>query len=221
MSDDSFIREVNEEMRRAQATALWERYGPVAIVAAVLVVLATAAWVAWDYWTVSRANRSGDAFSQALTLAGSGKPDEALAAFQALEKDGAGAYPVLARMRAATVLSDKGDFQGAVAAFDAVAADTAVPEVLRDMAKLRSGIILVDHGTYEEVAGRLEPMTSDAHPLRFSAREAIGLAAWKAGNSTEALRLFELIEDDQAAPRNLRERATMMADLIRGSGSGS
>ncbi|MBL8584997.1 MAG: tetratricopeptide repeat protein [Rhizobiaceae bacterium] len=221
MSDDSFIREVNEEMRRAQAKALWDRYGPIGIALALAVILGTAAWVAWDYWTASRANRSGDAFSQALSLATDGKPDEALAAFNELEKGGYGAYPILARMRAATVLLDKGDFQGAVSAFDAVTADASVPEVLRDMAKLRSGFIMVDHGSYDDVASRLEPMTADTHPLRFSAREAIGLSAWKAGNATEALRLFELIENDQAAPRNARERATMMADLIRGAGSGS
>ena len=28
MSDDSFIREVNEEIRQDQARALWDRYGP-------------------------------------------------------------------------------------------------------------------------------------------------------------------------------------------------
>ena len=69
MSDDSFFREVNEEMRQDQARALWDRYGPYALALAVLVVLATAGFVAWEYWSTSRANRSGDAFSQALTLA--------------------------------------------------------------------------------------------------------------------------------------------------------
>ena len=28
MSDDSFIREVNDEMRREQAQKLWDRFGP-------------------------------------------------------------------------------------------------------------------------------------------------------------------------------------------------
>ena len=50
MSDDSFIREVNEEIRQDQAKALWDRYGPAVIVLAVLVVLGTAAFVGYDYW---------------------------------------------------------------------------------------------------------------------------------------------------------------------------
>src|SRR5690606_24164558 len=106
----SFFREVNDELRKEQARAMWDRFGPLAIALAVLVVLATAAFVAYEYWTESRANRSGDAFSQALTLAESGKNDEALAALEALEADGYGAYPLLARMRAATVLAQKDDF---------------------------------------------------------------------------------------------------------------
>lgn len=221
MSDDSFIREVNEEMRQDQAKALWDRFGPVAIVLAVVVVLATAAWVAWDYWTTSRANASGDRYSQALVLAGQDKPDEALAALEALQADGYGAYPVLARMRAATVLDAKGDRAAAVAAFDAVAADGGVDAPVRDMARLRAGLILVDSGSYADVSSRVEALAADTNPLRHSAREALGLAAWKEGRSADALTLFEQISADELAPRNLRERATLMSELIRGSGDAS
>ena len=63
MSDDSFIREVNEELRKDQAKALWDRYGPVALAVAVLVVLATALWVGYDHWVRTRANSSGDAWA--------------------------------------------------------------------------------------------------------------------------------------------------------------
>lgn len=221
MSDDSFIREVNEELRRDQANALWNRFGPLALGAAVVVVLATAAWVAWDYWSTSRANASGDRFSQALVLASEDEQDEALAALQALEADGYGAYPVLARMRAATVLDAKGDKAGAVAAFDAVAADRSVDVPVRDMARLRAGLILVDSGSYADVSSRVETLAVDTNALRHSAREALGLAAWKEGRAADALALFEQISADNFAPRNLRERATLMSELIRGSGDAS
>ncbi len=221
MSDDSFIREVNEELRREQAKAIWDRFGPTLIAAAVLVVLATAAYVAYDYWTTSRANASGDKFSQALLLANQGKTDEALAALKELEEDGYGAYPLLARMRAATELVDKGDAAGAVAGFDAVSADSAIPMALRDMARLRAAFLLVDSGSYDDVASRAEPLADDTNPLRHSAREALGLAAWKAGKAADALKYFEQIGGDEGAPRNSRQRAGMMAELIRGSGAAS
>ena len=217
MSDDSFIREVNEEMRKDQARRLWDRFGPVLIGAAVAVVIGTAAFVGYDYWVETRADRSGDAYSNALTLARDGKSDEAIAALKALQADGHGAYPELARMRAATLLAEKGDATGAVAEFDAVAADTSIPEGLRDAARVRAAYLLVDHGSYADVAARVEALTADTNPLRHSAREALGLAAWKEGNSADAQKLFEQIAADDAAPRNMRERAELMSELIRGS----
>ncbi len=215
---DSFLREVNQEMRQAKAQALWARFGPMLIIAALVIVLAAGAWALYDWYSTNRANASGDQFSQALQLANEGKTDEAAAALQKLENEGAGAYPILARMRMATVLVEKGDFSGAVAAFDAVSADNGIPQVIRDLAKLRAGLVLVDHGTAEEVEAHVGPLNAETNPLRHSAREAIALAAWKAGRQADALPLFEQIEDDTAAPANMRQRASMMADLIHGSG---
>lgn len=221
MSDDGFFREVDQELRQDKAKALWDNYGPAAIGLAVLVVLGTAAYVGYDYFVSTRANRSGDAFSQALNLAHDGKNDEALAALDQLEKDGHGAYPVLARLRAATVLADKGDTDGAVQAFDAVSADNAVPVSIRDIARLRAGILLVDNGSYDDVAKRVEVLAVDTNPLRHSARELLGLAAWKEGRLSDAQKFFDQIGNDEAAPRNVRERANLMTELISGSGTAS
>jgi hypothetical protein len=221
MADDNFFREVTEDLRRDRAKALWDRYGSWAIGAAVAVVLATAGYVGYDYWVESRANRSGDAFSQALALANQGKSDEALAALETLENEGHGAYPVLARLRAATVLAEKKDFKGAVAEFDAVANDGSIPPAIRDMARLRAAFLLVDNGTYPDVSSRVETLTADTNPLRHSAREALGLSAWKEGRLSDALKLFEQISSDDGAPSNIRQRATIMAELIRGAGTAS
>ena len=218
MSDDSFIREVDEELRQDRARDLWHRYGIWAIAGAVAIVAGTAGIRGYQYWIESRANASGDAFLQAMTLANDGKSDEALKALAGLEKDGYGTYPVLARMRAATVRAEKGEFDAAVKGFDAVAADTAIADAIRDMARLRAAFLLVDHGGREDVAARIEPLTSDANPLRHSAREALALAGWKAGNASDALKLFEQVSADESAPRNNRRRAEIMAELIRGSG---
>ncbi|MBO6538734.1 MAG: tetratricopeptide repeat protein [Rhizobiaceae bacterium] len=221
MSDDSFIREVNEELRQDQAKALWTRFGPMVIGAAALIVAATAGWVGYDYWTQSRANASGDRFSAALELAGEGNLDEALRAFQALQEDGYGAYPVLAKLRAATVMAERGEAEAAVAEFDAVSADGAVPQSIQDLAKLRAGYVLVDSGSYDDVAARVEVLTTGTSSLRHAAREALALSAWREGRAADALELFEQITDDDSAPRNARQRATIMVELLRGTGAAS
>lgn len=221
MSDDSFFREVDQELRQDRAKALWDRYGAAIIAVAVAVVLATSAWVGWDYWSQSRADASGDAYLKALELARDGKTDEAKTALAALEADGYGAYPVLARMRSATLAAEAGDHAAAVAGFDSVAADSAIPASLREMARLRAGLLLVDHGSYADVASRVEMLTTETSPLRHSAREALALAAWKEGRTADAATLLDQITGDDGAPQNARQRATLLSELIRGSGAGS
>ena len=218
MSDDSFIREVEEELRSDRLQNFWKRFGPFIIGGAIAIVIATAAYRGYEYYVDSRASASGDRFLAALNLAREGKSDEALTALQSLENDGYGAYPVLARLRAATVLQDKGDVDGAVAAFDAVAADRSAPETIRDMARIRAAYILIDSGTASDVAARAEPLAADTNPLRHAAREVLGLAAWKEQRIADARVLFQQIVDDPEAPRNVVQRASIMLDLITASG---
>ncbi|MBX8784917.1 tetratricopeptide repeat protein [Pseudochrobactrum sp. Wa41.01b-1] len=217
MTDDSFIREVNEELRSEQVRAVWRRFGPVLIGGAVAVVIGTAGYVGYEYWRESKAAVSGDQFLTALDLAGEKKTDEALSALKKLETEGAGSYPVLAQLRTATLLEQKKDMAGAVTAFDAVAADSKAPVALRDVAKLRAAYILVDTGSYEDVAKRAETLSADGNPMRGSAREVLGLAAYKAGRADDARKLFQQNADDAAIPANLRQRANTMLDLMRSS----
>lgn len=215
MTDDSFIREVNEELRSEQMRAVWRRFGPILIGGAVAIVIGTAGYVGYEYWRESKAAASGDQFLAALELAGENKTDEALSALKTLETEGAGSYPLLAQLRSATLLEQKKDMAGAVSAFDAVAADNKAPVALRDVAKLRAAYILVDTGSYDDVAKRAETLSADGNPMRGSAREVLGLAAYKAGRTDDAVKLFQQNADDAAIPANLRQRANTMLDLMR------
>lgn len=215
MTDDSFIREVNEELRSERMRAVWRRFGPILIGGALALIIGTAGYVGYEYWRNSKAEASGDKFLAALELVSQNKNDEALTALKTLEAEGAGSYPVLAQLRGATLLEQNKDLTGAVSAFDTVAADNKAPVALRDIAKLRAAYILVDNGSYDDVAKRAETLSADGNPMRGSAREVLGLAAYKAGRTDDALKLFQQNADDAAIPANLRQRANVMLDLMR------
>ena len=216
--DDSFIREVNEELRSDQMRMVWRRFGRVLIGVAVAVVVGTIGKVGYDHWRDGEASAAGDSFLAALTLASEGKTDEALSALTALEKDGFGAYPVLARMRAASLLAEKGDTQGAVNAFGAIAKDGSVPQALRDAARLRAAFLLVDTGTYEQVSAEAEQLAAPQSALRHSAREVLGLSAYRHEDYARAKEWFDAILADAESPRNVANRAQMLLDLIAASG---
>lgn len=217
-NDDSFIREVNEELRSDQMKGAWRRFGRYLITIAVLIVLGTVGYKVYEYWDDNQSSGTGDQFIAAMKLADANKNDEAIAALDKLEKDGHGAYPILARLRAATVLSQKGDTAGAVAALDVIGKDAAAPPAIRDAAKIRAGWLLIETGTYEQVSAHVEELAVPTNAFRHSAREALGLAAYKAGNMTQARQWFQAIADDAQSPRNVANRAQMMLDNITASG---
>lgn len=217
-NNDSFIREVNDELRSEQVKMAWRKFAPIIIGAALLIVLGTAGYRGYEYWHSHRSSGAGDQFLAALTLANEGKNDEAIAALAALEKDGYGAYAVLARMRSATVQAQKGDAAAAIAAFTDIGKDNSVPQVIRDVAHMRAAWLLIDTGTYEQVSAEVEAMATPTDAMRHSAREALGLAAYKAGDMARAREWFEQITEDAEAPRNVANRARMLLDNITASG---
>ena len=218
MSDDSFIREVEDELRSDQLQKFWERFKFLIIGGAIAIVVATAGYRYWLHYTESVAAASGTRFQEAIDLSGEGKYDEAIAALEALVEDGSGQYPALAKMRLAAEFIGKDEPLKAVEAFDSLANDTTFDETLRDIAKLRSGLLLVDHGTYDQVADRLESMAETGKEFRHSSREGLGLAAWKAGNYEDALSWFTAIQADVGAPQGIRQRTAIMLELLRGKG---
>lgn len=216
--DDSFIREVNDELRSDQMKAVWTRFGGIIIGIAVLIVLGTVGKVGYDYWQESSSSQSGDTFLAALNLARENKSDEALAALTELEKDGYGSYPVLAQLRVATLQAQKGETDAAVAAFSEIGRDTRIPAALRDAARLRAAYLLIDAGTYEQVSSEVEQLAVPQNAMRHSAREALGLSAYKAGDYAKAKSWFQQIVDDAQSPRGIMNRAQMLLDVIASTG---
>ncbi|MEN0000288.1 MAG: tetratricopeptide repeat protein [Pseudomonadota bacterium] len=218
MSDDSFIREVEEELRTDKLKAFWSRFGALIIGGAIAIALGTAGFVGWQSYTTNQANASGDRFLEALNLANEGNSQEALDRLAELEADGYGQYAVLARMRAASERHNAGNTDQAVADFDAIAADNSVPVALRDAARVRAAYLLVDAGSYEDVANRAEPLTAGDNAFRHSAREALALSAWKNGRADDALRLIDELLADTVVPSGIAQRAQIIRDMIISSG---
>ncbi|MBC7282783.1 tetratricopeptide repeat protein [Hoeflea sp.] len=223
MADDNstFIREVNDDLRSDYMKALWRRFRYVVFAVAIGIVAVTAGLRGWQYWQETTAARSGDVFLAALEKARTGDADAALAEFQELERTGHGSYPVLARMRAATVLADKGDAPAAIAAFSSIGKDTSQPVAIRDAARLRAAYLLVDHGSYADVSAEVEVLAVPGNPARHSARDALGIAAFKAGELQQASQWFGEIAADNEAPSGIKTRAGLMLDMIAAQGGAS
>jgi len=213
------FQEVDEEVRREQLKKLWQRYGNYIIAACILVIVAVGAWRGYEWWETKKAAEAGAAFEQAVTLAESGKHQEAEAAFAKLATDGTAGYRVLARLREAAELA-RTDRKSAVNAYDAIAADRSVGQVIRDLATLRAGFLLVDSDSYGNMRARLEPLTGPERTFRHSAREVLALSAWKDGDMSAARQWTDMIITDPQTPSGTRSRAEVLSELIAASGKG-
>jgi hypothetical protein len=212
MSD--IFQEVDEDIRREQLRKLWDRFGPYVLAAAVLIVVATAGYKGWEYWQARQAAATGDRFLAALQLANDGKHDDALKAFEAISKDGSGGYPALARFRVAAEKALTNDHSGAVADFDALAKDTSVNADLRAMAQLRAALLTVDTASFADIKGRIGDLATVGNPWRQSAREILGLSAFRTGDYAASRTYFDEITNDVGSSKELRDRAQIMLALI-------
>jgi hypothetical protein len=213
------FNEVDEEVRREQLKKLWERYGAYLIALCVLIVIGVGAWRGYEWWQNQQAEKSGAAFEHAAELAEAGSPQQAEAAFAKLAADGTAGYRALARLRQAAELAPT-DRAAAVKAYDQIAADGSVSQVIRDLATVRAGYLLVDSVPYSELLSRLEPLTASDRTFRYSAREILALSAWKARDIAATRKWTDMLMADPQTPSGTRSRAAVLSELIAASNKG-
>lgn len=211
MSD--IFKEVDEDIRRDQLHKLWDRYGAYVIGLAVLIVLGTAGYRGWEYWQHRQAQASGDRFVAAIQLSEDGKHEEAIAALEALKADGYGGYPALAGFRIAAEEAAAGNQTDAVAEYDTIAASNS-PQLIRDLARLRAALVLADSASLADLQDRIGDLASTGNPWRHSAREILGLAAYRTDDLGTARDYFTQIVEDQETPQDMRQRAQLLLAVI-------
>jgi len=204
MSDtDSFIDEVNEEVRRDRLYGYLRRYGWIAILAVVLIVGAAA----WNEYTKAQdraqAEALGDAMLAALDADASNDRAEALAKVEAQDP---GARAVLLFMRA-DALAEAGEIDAAVEQLDAIALDGGVAPIYRQMAQFKAVTL---QGKSTPVAERRQALEALAQPgaaLRLLAEEQLALIDISEGQPDKAVARYQSILSDAETSPDLQQRA--------------
>ena len=218
MSDrDSFLREVDEAVRQDRYQKLWDQYGIYALGAAALLVAGVAGYKGWTYWQEKRAEDAGTKFSQALSMEDGAEAAKAREMLTSLAEKGPEGYRVLARFQLAAAEAKAGDIDKAVADYDALANDPSVDPILKGHATIQAAALRLDKADYAEMERRLKGLVDSSSAWRFSARELLGLSAYRLKDMREAERQFSALVGDEGTPPNLRERADMMLALIVGT----
>jgi hypothetical protein len=214
---DNLLREIDEDLRQERYAKLWKTYGRYVIAATVIFVASVAGFQGWQTYDINLRSEEGRQFAAAQRLAADAKADEALTAFGALSADATAGYALLSRFQEAALLAGKGDRVGAVAAYHAIAADTGIDALYRDLATVLAGLQEAEGtGDVQGALDRLAPIIADDNPWRHSAREVSAVLALRKGDRAKAREFFDALATDPAAPRGIRSRAAEILAVIDG-----
>jgi hypothetical protein len=211
------FREVDEEVRREQLKKLWDRYQYLIVGVVLLVVVGVGGWRFLEWQQTRQAAQIGTRFEEAIALADAGKHDEAEKMFAQIVVDGTPAYRALARMRQAAEQAQT-NAAAATETYKQISGDTGIEQVLRDLAALRAGGLLIDAGSYVDTRKLLEPLAQPGREFRHAARELLALNAWKSNDRAGALKWYAAILTDPEAPAASRTRVEMLIALSAADG---
>jgi len=212
---DGIFREIDEELRQEQFGKLWKRYGRILVTFAIIIVAAVAGYKAWENYDLSNRGKQGEQFAASLRLASGDNTEAALDALKIFNEDAAAGYQMLSGFKAAALMANSGDGQGAASAYDKLAGDNSLDAVYRDLAILLGAVQRLNSGEDTgTVTSRLAPLAADNNPWRHSARELMAVLAEQSGDKAKARELFKALSEDAATPQGIRQRAGEMLSAL-------
>jgi hypothetical protein len=213
-SNDAFLREVDEELRKDQALHIWQNYGLWIIGAIVAALIGFAGILYWQTHSEGRRGEEGEKFKAAFKALAENKAQQADAPLKELAGSSAAGFSAMARFTQADVLLEKNDLKGAAALLGAMAADSDLPAEFRDLALIRQTSAEYDTLKPQQVIDRLKPMAVKGNAWFGSAGELVAIAYLAQGKKTEAGKLYGDIAKDESVPRSIRQRAVQMAGVL-------
>lgn len=209
--EDSFIREVDEELRRDRLVTFWVRYGR-ALIAAIVVGLAIlGGWLIWEDQKAKQASADSEILDEAVRQASSGNAAQALKSLETLKASSSEGYRATALLTEAAIKLQKQDLDGAAKIYARVAADESLPKPWRDLALVRQTTVQYDRLAPDEVIARLSPLAVKGNPWFGSAGELVAIAYMKKQRIADAAKMFDGIAADPNVPESIRGRAGNMA----------
>ena len=199
-TNQEFMREVDDELRRDRVTGIWTRYGRWIIVGVLAALALFGAYLFWRNYQENAAGREGEQLQAAYDALAAGRAADAAKPLDALAKSSSDGHRALALFTQADILLQRNDLKGAAARFAAIADDAALAEY--------------DTLQPQVVIDRLRPLAVPGNAYFGSAGEMVAAAYLRTGRRDLAGRMFGQVARDETVPATLRQRAVQMAGLL-------
>ena len=208
---ETFVREVDENLRRDQLRDFFKAHGSWVIAAVILFLAASGGLIWWRQHQQQRAEAQVEEFAALFKDIGAGSSSQLPQKLDNLSQSGSKAVRASAIFARAALAIQQGDIKTAISTYKSAVADSGLPQPYRDAALIRQTALEFDQLQPQELITRLEPLAKPGEPWFGSAGEMTALALAKQGKRQEAGSLFAAIARDNTVPSSIRERATQLA----------
>lgn len=214
MSDtESFIEEVNDEVRRDRLFGLLKKYGWIGGLVVVLIV----GGAAWSEYQKAQARAQAEALGDAmLTALASDEAETRSEALAELSVENPTAQALVAMLTAAQA-QQAGEAEDAAAQLDAIASNGEILEIYRQIASFKS--LTLQAETLDAATRRqgYEALSLAGSPLRLLAVEQLALMDVAGGDKDAAIDRYQSILEDAAVTSDLQQRALQVIVALGGT----
>lgn len=212
---ESFINEVNEELRRDRMAGYLRRYGWIAALAVIVIV----GGAAWNEWRKAQADAAAQAFGDAILAAL--ENDESQARIAALDQIEASAVQrgVLDLLRAGEILES--DRTAGLVALQAASENAALPDAYRQLAALKRVMAAGTDINIDTRAAILDGLARPGQPFRPLALEQTALLELERGNTETAIEILTDLLSQSDVSDALGRRVTQMIISLGGDPAGN
>ena len=213
-TNEAFLREVDDELRRDELLAAWRRWGRAGVAALVVALALFAGWLYWRHHSEVTAGVEGETLQGAYDQIAAGQTAQANASLTQLAGSRSDGYRALAQLAQADLLVQSKNLKGAAAEYAAIAADGSLAQPFRDLALIRQTTVEYDTLSPQTVVERLRPLAAPGNPWFGTAGELTAIAYLRQNRRDLAARLFGQIARTEDVPPSIRQRAVQMASAM-------
>jgi hypothetical protein len=211
---ETFVREVDENLRRDQIRDFAKEHGGWLIAALILFLLASGGAIWFQQHRVHRSEAEVEQLAQIYKDIGLGNSAKAPQQLDQLSHAGSKAVRASALFTRAALAIQQNDVKLATSTYRQIAGDGSLPQPYRDAALIRQTALEFDQIPPQQVIARMAPLAKPGNPWFGSAGEMTALAMIKQGNSRQAGQLFATIAKDKSVPDSIRNRSIQIAGSL-------
>jgi hypothetical protein len=211
---ESFVREVDENLRRDQLRDMAKSHGKWVIAAIILLLVAVGGYLFWQDRQKQQVAEQTEVLSGAIDKIGEGNIKGASADLAPLSSASNDVVRASSELASAALALRQNDRKTALDIYKRIAADDRMPQPYRDLATVRGTMIEYDQMKPDAIIARLSPLAQPGKPFFGSAGEMVALATLARGDRNGAGQMFARIAGDRQVPESIRSRAVQFAGSL-------